>query len=40
MSLIDAKNALAGADKKGAKFITKLLEEVEDRGVKRGRCAE
>ena len=35
-SLIDAKNALSSADKKGCKFIEELLNEVEDRGVKKG----
>lgn len=39
-SLIDAKNALANADKKGAKFIEELLKEAEELGIKKGRNPE
>lgn len=39
-SLLDAKAALASVDKKGGRFITKLLEEIEEVGVKRGRNPE
>lgn len=38
--LIEAKNMLAGADKKGAKFIGELIDEIEARGIKRGRNPE
>ena len=39
-SLIDAKALLATLDKKGAKFMEQLIEELEEQGVRRGRNPE
>ena len=38
--LIDAKAILNNVDKKGAKFIYELLDEMEEQGVSRGRDPE
>ena len=38
--LIDAKALLNNIDKKGATFIYQLLEEMEEKGVQRGRAPE
>lgn len=35
-SLIEAKNLLAQVDKKGGRLLTELLDEVSERGIKRG----
>mmetsp|Transcript_28324 Transcript_28324/g.37816 ORF Transcript_28324/g.37816 Transcript_28324/m.37816 type:complete len:240 (+) Transcript_28324:111-830(+) len=39
-SLIDAKAMLGSVDKKGAKFVRELVDEIEKQGVKRGRNPE
>ena len=38
--MIDAKAILGTVDKKGAKFVGDLIEEIEKQGVKRGRNPE
>jgi len=35
-SLLDAKASLGDTDKKGSKFIGELIDEIKDKGVKRG----
>lgn len=39
-SLFDAKRILAGVDKKGARFVRSLLDELEESGISRGRTPE
>ena len=39
-SLIDAKAILGAVDKKGGKFVNDLVEQIEKKGVRRGRNPE
>ena len=39
-SVIEAQSILAGVDKKGGRFITELLKEAVEAGVKRGHLPE